>query len=177
MPEVVVPIHEFFDRHSEIPDTPDCYLVGMWSKDTPEGAENEGFYPTPWAANKIDALTGARDMDREDWDYQWGWDGLPEHAHFRVGCNSPTVHHPVYMRFRWGDDTILTEDGLKMLDCESTDWDLDGRYCKHCHRERSGKPRDCPVRRLRAMAEAVGQGTAGVHVRAVQKWHMPKKGK
>lgn len=182
MPEIVIPMHEFYDRHGEIPDTPDCYLVGMWNEDIPEGdleaVEEGAFYPTPWLASKVDALSSVRyGMDREDWDYQWGWD--PENdpeGSFRVGCNTPSVGHPVYMRFRWGEDTT-SEDGIKMLLCESADWDSSGQYCKHCHRERTGKPRDCPTLRLRAMAKAVLRGTAGVHVKAVQKWHQPEKGK
>jgi hypothetical protein len=49
--------------------------------------------------------------------------------------------------------------------------------CKHCGYPAFGNgfvsAIDCPKRRLWAMAEAVGRGRAGVHVVAVDRWHLP----
>jgi len=46
--------------------------------------------------------------------------------------------------------------------------------CRHCKQASFDIDEDCPVLRLRAMADAVGQGTAGEHVKAVHKWHRGK---
>ena len=45
--------------------------------------------------------------------------------------------------------------------------------CVHCDLAFLGyvDESDCPGRRLRAMADAVLQGRAGIHVRAVDAWH------
>lgn len=48
----------------------------------------------------------------------------------------------------------------------------DPEKCVHCKaHELDVTSKDCPKRRLLAMAEAVGQGTAGTHVQAVERWH------
>jgi len=172
MPEIVVALHELFERVSEIPVVPDCYLAGIWNDEIPEGThdpEADAFPPVPWKAQEFDALRAAWDGESaEDWGYQWGWDGDPENNRVRVGCNMATVHHPIHLRFRWGEGHPTT-DGVPMLIHEA---DRGGRYCRHCYAEMSGRPQDCPTRRLQALDDALknGEDTA-LHIKAIKLWH------
>jgi len=172
MPEIVIAMHELRDRHEEIPDTDDCFLVGIWNDEIPEEAvDPEPFYPTPWLASKVAALSAARDSDDDAWNYHYKWDGDPDHRHVRVDCNTLTVFHPIYMRFRWGEGQPSV-DGVVMLPCVDAIY-LRGPmgYCDYCGKEMPRTPNDCMGRRLRAMAKGILQGTNSEHVKAVGLWH------
>jgi hypothetical protein len=193
MPGVVVPLHELLERVKDVPDVDDCYLVGIWSDVIPEGdaeaVEHGVFPPTPLRADKFDALTSAREGDEDGWEYQWGWDGEPgDGDRVRVGCNTPTVRHPIYLRFRWGEGVPgVVVDGIEMLPhveavVEASYKDRFGKpvlhrleLCDYCDAQITGTVSDCPGRRLHALAEAVAEGhrsAAEMHAQAVDMWHL-----
>ena len=172
--EVVVAIHELWDRHGEIPNVPDCYLVGIWNEQFPEDSvdEEDGCHPlgvVPFFAAKFDALQAAQDFDLQvDFTNQWPATGI-----FRIGRNGRSVEAPVYLRFRWGlghpkidgIEVLIHEKGLQY-----------GHWCDHCHCEMGRTPTDCPTRRLRALATATDPKEIDQHRRAVELWHSPKSG-
>jgi len=169
--EIVMGIHELFDRHQEIPDVDDCYLVGIWNSESPEDDvdEEEGGHPLwalPFIASKFPALESARmGSDRDSFDYHWPSSGI-----FRIGCNTYSVVAPVFVRFRWGAGHPDAE-GVEMLPHEA---DAYGRWCKHCGAETVGVPRDCPTLRLRALAATTDRLESHRHRMAVKSWHKAK---
>lgn len=154
MTELVVALHELWDRASEIPNVPDCYLVGIWNPEWPEDTEptfaaSNGLYMTPWHAWAVEALGTAWQGEswREDWNETWGHGS----DRIRLGCNTLSVRQPVMMRFRWGEGHPQVE-GVAPLPHEPADH---GTWCRYCGTEISGLVKDCPVRRLAAFADAV----------------------
>jgi|APSaa5957512622_1039677.scaffolds.fasta_scaffold128201_2 hypothetical protein len=174
MPEIIISLHELINRHAEVPNEADCYLVGIWTDDINEGEEDEEgpvIWKTPWKALEFPPLRAARDdMDPEDWNYQWGGD------HCRIGCNTPSFYRPIYLRFRWGEGVPGDDFETPMLPHEPAEWDVSFRFCKHCGKQVDGAPvpQDCPVRRLRSLADAVLVGEAAKHTKAVDRWHKAK---
>lgn len=180
--EVTLCLHELWERHAEIPDVDDCYLVDVWSDDiTREEArdpELDALPPVPYKASNLDALTSAREHakleDEERWN--WAWDGSEEDRNVRFQGNSATIRHPVYLTFRWGQGAPIGATGVAMLPHE-----VPGkyqRYCRHCGVEVGSVPRDCPTLRMRALADAVcekpGSGSeyeVRKHLDAVDEWH------
>lgn len=185
--QVVMAMHELIDRHGEIPDVDDAYIVGMWNEDHREDAvdEEEGGHPLwdiPWRLDQFDAFKSAREArdpsdiegyksDRDAFEYQWPSTGI-----FRIGCNTYSVQAPVYLRIRWGHGHPKTDDGLG-LEVEMLPHELvHEEWCKHCGKKVGGASRDCATRRLRALAEAVRSlgGRDRVvkqHLLAVARWH------
>ena len=184
--EVTLCLHELWDRHAEVPDVPDCYLVTVWSDDiTREEAkdpEQDALPPVPYLASKVDALTSAREQrDKEDWG--WAWDGEQGDSNrVRFQGNSATICHPVYLTFRWGRGQPMGRTGTRMLSHETI-----GKWvhiCRHCGLHMGPVPRDCPTLRVRALADAVcekpGSGSeydVRMHLDAVDVWHRESRPK
>lgn len=170
--EIVVAVHELWARKKEISNTKDCYLVGIWTDTQPEGTidpEDDAFPRLPCAASKVDALDEARSCrNAAGWsDSPFSWDGLKgDHGRFRFGMNSPSIRHPVYLRFRWGAGAPRNSEGVQMLLHEPRY--EGGEYCKHCHAQIYSVPSDCPTRRLRAVFSAPGPD----HLSAMKSWHL-----
>ena len=180
MPRLQTPMHMLPWVAKDIPDVDDLYLVHI--EDSDGNTDHEGLFPVPWTARHCVPLVDAWSIDEygdaeenlAEWQERWGWDEDPEHNRTRLDMNTPTVRHPISMTFEWGEGHPKGVDGdvtVEMLPHEESGW---GNYCKHCWKEYTGKPEDCPVRRLRAMADAVLQARAGIHVRAVRMWHQEK---
>lgn len=188
MPELTLMLHELETRHGEIPDVNDCYLVDIRDgdgrgpmvarHDLPKDYDEDndpGIWPCPAFGQNFDALLVAR-HERSSFKYQWGG----HHEHVRIGNNTPAVRTPVTLTFRWGEGHPRSSDGITLLLHEGTRHG----YCKWCRCEMSAYPRDCAVRRLNVLADAVrGQqrpttedfsGRIDECLRAVEKWHRPK---
>jgi len=180
MPTFTTPMHTLLEVCKQIPDEEDCYLIECVDADG--SSDSDGLLPVPWTAQRVLVLVDAwshgtwgneldQEEERREWEERWGWDGKPEHDRVRLDHNTPTVRHPIMMTFQWGEGHPK-KDGVEMIPHEEGEW---GHYCAHCQKEYTGYPEDCPVLRLRAMADAVLQGTAGVHVKAVRAFHMPEE--
>ena len=171
MPELVLTVLELRKRHAEIPVAEDCYLVDAWGGGYKEGEvpkDHEGFYGIyPVFHHQVDPLGGARDFDEETWEYQYGGKGG-----FRMGQGSPTLSHPVYLKFRWGEGHPLV-DGVQMLiHSKSRTYPLD--WCNICGKTMPVGPQDCAVLRLKALAIAVESEDSKAissHLKAVELWH------
>lgn len=173
MPRFTTEFHKLPETCKEIPLVEDCYLVKI--EDASGNTSGDGLFPVPWPARRVVPLVDAWNIEvwekpeeaLEEWMEQWGWDGEPKHANTRLDFNSETVFHPIKMTFQWGEGHPKV-DGVEMLPHEEGEY---GHYCQHCGKEFYGKPEDCPVLRLRAMADAVLEARAGTHVQAVGIFH------
>ena len=177
MPELVVQVHELFDRASEIPDVSDCYLVGIWNNEFPEGwpGDDDGpLWGVPYLARRFHPLSFAREAaeyeegGREEWEESYRLD----RGHVRLGFNTLGVDHPIHLRFRWGEGAPVVE-GIKMLPHKP--WPpnrlASQTHCKWCHTD-IHMIEDCAIRRLRALTQALKDGEApDAHVKAVDLWH------
>lgn len=186
MPKLTIKLHELFGRASEIPDVSDCYLIDI--RDEHGGGpckdrdDEEGLWPVPYAAREFDALQAARDWqayggsndedDDDDADYNgWIWDGKKKNSYFRIGCNTPSVRHPVTLTFQWGEGDPKVQ-GVEMLVHDAGTGVSE--YCRKCRKQISAVPEDCSERRLRALSAAVGAADVDqitTHQKAVALWH------
>ena len=194
MPEVVIPLHEIWGRHEEVPDVSDCFLIGAWNDDIEEGdagAVDNGVFPaTPCVVQELDCVRAAWERDEESWGYNWAWDGVKKGSmfdetkrgpSFRFQGNSVSIRHPVYLRFQWGEGQPSVA-GVQMLVHVKSRWKNSGMrngywesdYCDFCSMQVSAIPGDCEGRRLRALADAVRASDANateMHLKAVALWH------
>ena len=192
MPEITIPLHELYDRHTEVPDVPDCFLVGVWNKSLPKDSKKnakaieDGVFPDmPFLASRFDALSMAREGDHENWSYNWSFEENGDTV--RLGCNTPAIGTPVFLQFRWGEE-IPTLDGLVVLSHIEAVIEagyknrVTGKpvvhrldYCDYCSTEtRGGTLSDCRGRRMIALADAVAAGDSeavAIHLQAVDQWH------
>lgn len=169
--EITLCMHELWDRHKEVPNTDDCYLVAVWTdhitKEEGQNPDADCLPPVPFLASKIDALSSARSRrDKEDW--HWAWDGTEKDNRVRFQGNSTTIQHPIYLTFQWGGGHPKSKGGATMLPHQ-----VPGKYqkyCRHCGTEVGSVPKDCPTLRLRALAKAHGEEVA-THLDALKEWH------